>query len=335
MLSNTGNAGDSFLLSMSGLSCNIAAEHELEAGASSAAIPFTCNAPQSLLAGANNLEVSIHSLSDPSAIISASHILEISSSFILGADVVEISLSNLQPAMNYDSSTTITITIKNKVNHIIDVSMALEGDDSGLVYASWTDLSSDTPGKTARLEPGSSVSFSLQLDSMTNTQSIAHLTVLVSSSFEGLEVVGRSNAVEVNIAGPHQAPSGLTLPFSMEIDNQKGLTYLAGGWVLSFVLLTFIILRAKSRKGRDEEMVVELPPLADLPAPMLEEPEIVFQVPTAPMVAGGLGVGEVRITSDRRVECPSCQAKLGLPRGSEAPFRFTCPTCESSIRVVE
>jgi len=121
----------------------------------------------------------------------------------------------------------------------------------------------------------------------------------------------------------------------MEIDNQKGLTYLAGGWILSFVLLTFIILRAKSRKGREDEMVVELPPLADLPFPMLEEPEIVLQMPTAPMGVGELGVGEVRITSDRRVECPSCQAKLGLPRGSEAPFRFTCPTCESSIRVVK
>ncbi len=335
VLSNTGNAADSFLLSMSGLTCSIAPEHELEAGASSAAIPFTCNASESLLAGAKNLELSIHSLSDPSATISASHILEVSSSFIPGVDVVEITVSSSEPAMNYDSSTTITITVKNKVNHIIDISLSLEGDDSGLVYASWTDLSSDIPSKTARLGPGSSASFSLQLDSMTNDQSIAHLTILVSSSFDGLEVIDRSGAVDVSIAGPHQAPSGLALPFSMEIDNQKGLTYLAGGWILSFVLLSFIILRAKSRKGREDEMVVELPPLVDLPPPMLDEPEIALQVPTAPIGAGGLGVGEVRITPDRRVECPSCQAKLGLPRGSEPPFRFTCPTCESSIRVIE
>ncbi|MBT6972541.1 MAG: hypothetical protein HOA04_05495 [Euryarchaeota archaeon] len=170
---------------------------------------------------------------------------------------------------------------------------------------------------------------------MTNDQSIAHLTVLVSSSFDSLEVVDRSGAVDVSIAGPHQAPSGLALPFSMEIDNQKGLTYLAGGWILSFVLLSFIILRARSRKGREDETVVELPPLVDLPPPMLDEPEIALQVSTTPIGVGGLGVGEVRITSDRRVECPSCQAKLGLPRGSEAPFRFTCPTCESSIRVIK
>jgi predicted RNA-binding Zn-ribbon protein involved in translation (DUF1610 family) len=36
-----------------------------------------------------------------------------------------------------------------------------------------------------------------------------------------------------------------------------------------------------------------------------------------------------------KVTCPSCDARLGVPRGSEAPFRFTCPKCQTMIRVVE
>ena len=36
-----------------------------------------------------------------------------------------------------------------------------------------------------------------------------------------------------------------------------------------------------------------------------------------------------------KVTCPACDARLGVPRGSEAPFRFTCPKCQTMIRVVE
>ncbi|MCS5537186.1 MAG: phage terminase large subunit family protein, partial [Candidatus Poseidoniaceae archaeon] len=59
-----------------------------------------------------------------------------------------------------------------------------------------------------------------------------------------------------------------------------------------------------------------------------------LQVPLLPMSPTGLGPGEVRMNEERRVECPSCDSRLGLPRGSEPPFRFTCPKCDSSIRVV-
>ena len=48
-----------------------------------------------------------------------------------------------------------------------------------------------------------------------------------------------------------------------------------------------------------------------------------------------LGKNECRMTSDNKVICPSCEAKLGVPRGSVPPFKFTCPKCDSKIRVVE
>ena len=48
-----------------------------------------------------------------------------------------------------------------------------------------------------------------------------------------------------------------------------------------------------------------------------------------------LGPNECRMDTNRRISCPSCGARLAVPGGNEPPFRFTCPSCDSSIRVVE
>ena len=48
-----------------------------------------------------------------------------------------------------------------------------------------------------------------------------------------------------------------------------------------------------------------------------------------------LGPNEVRIDEYNKVTCTNCDARLGVPEGSEPPFRFTCPKCDTKIRVVE
>ena len=48
-----------------------------------------------------------------------------------------------------------------------------------------------------------------------------------------------------------------------------------------------------------------------------------------------LGYNECRLDGESKVNCPSCDARLGVPRGSTPPFRFTCPQCGSKIRVVD
>ena len=53
------------------------------------------------------------------------------------------------------------------------------------------------------------------------------------------------------------------------------------------------------------------------------------------VVAHQLKSNECRMTPDNKVTCPFCAAKLGVPRGSEPPFKFTCPQCDKKIRVVE
>ena len=52
-------------------------------------------------------------------------------------------------------------------------------------------------------------------------------------------------------------------------------------------------------------------------------------------VESELGEGETRLLDSSRVECPSCSSILGVPSGSEPPFRFNCPSCGAKIKVVE
>ena len=43
------------------------------------------------------------------------------------------------------------------------------------------------------------------------------------------------------------------------------------------------------------------------------------------VVAHKLRSNECRMTPDNKVTCPFCESKLGVPRGSVPPFKFTLP----------
>ena len=339
VVTNTGNAADSFLVSISGMNCEVNSTLELAAGDSSAPIPFTCTAPEKSISSTLNIDVHVHSLVDPGEESVYRHSVDITSGFVAGTEVIGFTVSEYDLSMKYDSATSTLVTIENNINHVIEVTMSIEGKDVGIVYASWSRAADGAPGKTASLAPGEQASFTLLLDSMSNDDSTAVITIVATSTFDGMQIIDKSEPLNVSIIAPEKAPSGLTLPFEYELDNEKGLTILAGGWILSTLLIISMILRFKSRRGREASpLPAALPGLAELPPPALpdiaDEPEVALQVPVLPMSPTGLGAGEVRMNEERKVECPSCDTKLGLPRGSEPPFRFTCPKCDSSIRVV-
>jgi predicted RNA-binding Zn-ribbon protein involved in translation (DUF1610 family) len=121
-----------------------------------------------------------------------------------------------------------------------------------------------------------------------------------------------SNDFEVKIEGPAAPPNGVRLPFGMELSQSDSLNALFGGWGFSLLLLAvlYLIRRKKQDATLEEE----------------EEDEEENEIP--------LGFNECRM-DDGKVTCSSCDARLGVPRGSEPPFRFTCPKCSTMIRVVE
>ena len=92
---------------------------------------------------------------------------------------------------------------------------------------------------------------------------------------------------------------------------------MAAGYVLFALALLVIKYRSPSSKPISEEDEDEEEEEAE------EEKEY------------ALGPNECRMDSNRRITCPSCEARLAVPGGNDPPFRFSCPTCESNIRVVE
>ena len=93
---------------------------------------------------------------------------------------------------------------------------------------------------------------------------------------------------------------------------------MGAGWLLAIVAIQLLRRRPRGVDASDDEVEDEE---ADEAEEEKELPE--------------LGYNECRLDGESKVNCPTCDARLGVPRGSMPPFRFTCPQCENKIRVVE
>ena len=125
--------------------------------------------------------------------------------------------------------------------------------------------------------------------------------------------------LSVSIEGPALPPNGLSLPLGVSVSQPVTLGVMGGGWLLAIVAIQ--LLRRRSSKPVD---VLE----ADEEDETEEDEEEEKDVPE-------LGYNECRLDGESKVNCPSCEARLGVPRGSVPPFRFTCPQCDNKIRVIE
>ena len=161
-------------------------------------------------------------------------------------------------------------------------------------------------------------------------QFVVSLTSLVSTSEEATVLaratyqIGESTSSDTSavltasITGPELPPNGVQLPFDVALSQSDSLNAMFGGWLFSFLILAVLYLR---REKKD----------VSLATPKESEPEA-EEEPVEEVTQ--LGYNECRLEGDK-VSCPSCDARLGVPRGSEPPFRFSCPKCTTLIRVVE
>ena len=146
-----------------------------------------------------------------------------------------------------------------------------------------------------------------------------------------------SDPFTLNIIGPTAAPDGVSFGL-FELDNQKSITIMAVGWLTTslFVLLA-ISKRRRAKKDNirstffeTDETTGELAALTmdgDLPPPPAA-------VVSANAPADKADDGEVKMV-DGRVNCPGCASSLKMPEGRQPPFKFTCPKCQESVRVVD
>ena len=122
--------------------------------------------------------------------------------------------------------------------------------------------------------------------------------------------------VLVTIEGPALPPNGLALPMDINVSQNTALSVMGAGWLLALVAIQLLrrSRRSESTASEEDEATPEDEDEKELPE---------------------LGYNECRLDANMKVDCPKCEARLGVPRGSSPPFRFTCPQCSEKIRVVE
>ena len=306
IITNLGTATDSMLINTVEMNCNLDGEMlELAPSMSSNPIPWSCTINENAKAGLKVLTFRLTSTARSDMVLTTSEAYTVEP---IWSDQV-ISFTFDENDLIFDESIeqqTISLTICNEANTYVEGNLELIGKNEpqmdGIFYRSGeTGINS-----TYSLSSNGCQDFRLMLTPLYMDGFEVVLVIHSVSQVEGQTVRDESGDLRASVAGPHMPPDGLNLGI-LELNNKNSVTLLAAGWIMSFLLLAYIKLFRKTTVIEEEEEEEEIP----------------------------LGSNEVRIDEYNKVTCCSCESRLGIPEDSEPPFRFTCPKCDTRIRVVE
>ena len=312
IVTNTGNSVDVFSLSSVGLDCELESSVLLQPGASSLELPWSCEVPDDALAGTNAFSFRAVSSARSDALQNEVVVYTIEATWD-ASSVVAISIDDRTLSIPYLGGSSTTITVTNLANIGISGKLTMIGVGDGVFEIRWNNTLGEVTDAFT-LEPGASEIFVVRFNSLTMDETDAELRVRALVQIDGSSVDAESETLKIQVEGESPPPQGLTL-LGMEIGRETTLQLLAAGYVL--FALALMVLRYRKPRA---------------PATESDEEEDVEEEETKQYA---LGPNECRMDTNRRISCPSCDARLAVPGGNEPPFRFTCPTCDSSIRVVE
>ena len=311
-VTNTGNSVDVFSLSSVGLDCQVTDPGILQPGGATSALPWTCTVPSDALAGPNVFSFRSVSSARSDAVGNKVVAYTVDATWN-SSSVVAISIDATELSIPYLGGSSTSITITNIANIGISGRLKEVGVANGVFNISFTNsLGEATDSFT--LEPGASEIFVVEFISQTKDSTKAELRMRALIQIDGTGIDADSELLILQVEGEPQPPEGVTL-LGAEIGKGTTLQIMATGYVL-FALAIMVIRYRKPRAVTVEEGDDET-----------EDEEETKQY--------ALGPNECRMDNNRRITCPSCEARLAVPGGNEPPFRFTCPTCDSNIRVVE
>ena len=327
VISNSGNAIDNITVISLNSKCDVVFTDSLAPSSSSSPYTWTCTTPSSQEAGLYQVQFRATSSADASYTIEEGMAYEVLENWSSdGALTVQFNPASTE--ISHQGDVTSQVVVCNQANTNTNGMVELEGVNSAKLSQVWRESGSDSLSQNFTLEPSECAEFSLILIATGNQGFTAVLTVKATATFGSLTTSEKSSTQEINVEGITPKPEGLTLPLGFEIDNQQGITFISSGWILSLLLIMFIRMRRKKPIEEDVFLPPSLESLPPMPTPVVEDS-------TPSMAPAILADNEVRMIDGRKVNCPSCQETLGVPRGAKPPFRFTCPSCEIKIRVVE
>ena len=144
---------------------------------------------------------------------------------------------------------------------------------------------------------------------MTTDGTDAEIRIRALIQIDGSSANAESEAINIRVEGEPQPPEGVTL-LGVELGKDTTLQVMAAGYILFALAVTVLRLRKPRSPVADTEEESEAE----------EEEEETKQY--------ALGPNECRMDSNRRISCPSCEARLAVPGGNEPSFQFKCPTCD-------
>ena len=326
VVTNTGTGLDQFMLTTPGDSCGLSEIFTLDAGSSSQAYSWSCTIDEDSSYGYESI---IFRVTSGARI---NYVLEEVENYLVEANwgddgIVEMSFGTDSISMSSSGGSSTTFTVKNLANAPITGTLFLLGKDESLFDSSLTLVTTNSSSNQFTLDNGESLVYELLLNSRVTESQLANLMISASVEIDGATYTLESGNLSVEIEGPEMPPEGVELLFGVTLDKSQTLYTMFGGWIFSISLLVLMNMLRKRRKNNPSygtEVEDDSESEQDSEEKKDEEVE-----------AHSLATNECRMSSDNKVTCPSCEARLGVPRGSVPPFKFTCPKCEIKIRVIE
>jgi hypothetical protein len=329
VVTNTGTGIDQFMLTTPGNSCGLSEIFTLDAGSSSQTYSWSCTIDEEANYGYESITFRVTSGAR------INYVLEEVENYLVepnwGSDgIVDVSFGTNSLSMSSSGGSSTTFTIKNLANAPITGTLFLLGTGDSLFDSSLTLVTTNSTSNQFSLDNGESAVYELSLASRVVESQSASLVISASVEIDGATYTIESDNLSIEIEGPEMPPEGVELLFGVTLDKSETLYTMFGGWAFSILLL---LLMNMLRKRRKSKRTIEQD--SDEDDSVVEEKVEKKKKKDKVVKAHTLGKNECRMSSDNKVTCPSCEARLGVPRGSVPPFKFTCPKCETKIRVVE
>ena len=320
VVQNTGTGTDQLLITTVGMDCGLTSQFELAAGSSSPAVSWSCVLDENAQSGLGELKFRVTSSARSEYVQTYTEIYTVEPSWD-SASVLMLTTDKVDYKVPYSGGTTLVVTVENLANTQVSGVLDHGGEGSAMLIAQWTRYLDNESTSSFVLAPFATADFELTLTSDVQANEMAALFVKATFTIDATSTTSssESDVFGVSIAGPEQAPQGVTLPLGFQLDGATTLNALIGGWAFAILLIGVMYIR----RPRSESEVA----LAENASEEEPEEDDVEEATT-------LGYNECRM-EDGKVSCPSCDARLGVPRASEPPFRFTCPKCTTMIRVIE
>lgn len=316
IVTNTGNTDDTYSITTVGRDCGLDTTVTLAPGLASSPLGWSCIVANDASAGQQGVVFRVVSSVRSNVAIEQAAFYTVEAAWP-GDTLVALTFEQTSISLRMDSATSTVLTVQNLANTDVSGTLDVLGQDTGVLLLDWLRLSDQTATSDFTLTPGSSIEFKLTVTSNVATSARSEIVVRATSSGGGVLTADQSLPLLVTIEGPELPPNGLSLPLGLAVSQPVSLAVMGLGWLIAVLAVRSLLRRQPS----DEQELEE-----DVEPEHEAEPE--KEIPE-------LGYNECRLDGDSKVNCPTCDARLGVPRGSVPPFRFTCPHCSNKIRVVE